>query len=310
MIFLPYKIDLEIKKIPLFTILICIVCIFIFEKQYSEDARHYDAVQRFCYKTLEHNDISLLRNISHEEDGNQCETIFKSIREAQDSKVKLTELVKQAKPIGLFPTEADDFNYIYNRMERMYQRYESRVPGNLTNKLSYDPKDIDLIKMVTSTFSHGSISHLIGNLLFFYVFAASVEIIVGSLTYVGLIIVTTIGTSAAYSYSVRGIEDALPTIGLSGVVMAVVAALAVMMPYVRIRCFFWFLIYFKIFRIPALFLAMWYVGWDIFEMNQARHDSGINYVAHVTGAAMGALLGLYFIIFKKDFLWEINTDVH
>ncbi len=309
MIFLPYKIDLEIKKIPLFTILICIVCIFIFKKQYSEDTRHYEAVQRFCYKTLEDNEISLLRNISHEEDGNQCEVIFKSIREAQDSKVKLTELVKQAKPIGLFPTEADDFNYIYNRMERMYQRYESRVPGNLTDKLSYDPKDIDFMKMVTSTFSHGSISHLIGNLLFFYVFAASVEIIVGSLTYVGLIIITTIGTSAAYSYSVRGIEDALPTIGLSGVVMAAVAALAVMMPYVRIRCFFWFLIYFKIFRIPALFLAMWYVGWDIFEMNQVRHESGINYVAHVSGAAMGALLGLYFLIFKKDLLWEINTEV-
>lgn len=309
MLFLPYRIDLELTKIPVFTILICFACIFIYTKQYTKDQKHYESVQYFCTQSLEKQEIALLRNISHQDVGNQCYEIFEGIRSAVEPQQKIADLVKQAEPIGLFPNALDDYNYIHSRLSNMYQRYKSRVPDSLTENLAYDPKELNLFKMVSSTFSHGSIPHLIGNLIFFFIFASSVELIVGKITYVGFIAVVSIGTSVAYSYSVRGLEAALPTVGLSGVVMATIVALALMMPMVRIRCFFWFLVIFKVFRIPALILAVWYVGWDLYEMNQAGDNSAINYVAHVSGAFMGALLGLYFLIFRKNHLREINSTV-
>jgi membrane associated rhomboid family serine protease len=80
------------------------------------------------------------------------------------------------------------------------------------------------------------------------------------------------------------------------------------MPAVRIRCFFWFFVIFRIFRVPALFLALWYVGWDIFDMNRLGNDSLINYVAHVSGAAIGALFGVYYLYFRRDLLEAMQPD--
>ena len=309
MIFLPYRMDSEKRGLPVFTVLVCIVCSFIYWEQYRTDSNHENGVQQFCYEDLTKKDVSFLRHFSRAGSGNPCESLFSSIREASASNEKIEELAKKAKPMGIFSSKTADYDYIHNRLGALYKRYELAVPTNLTKKLSYDPKDLDLVKMITSTFSHGSIFHLLGNLLFFYIFAASVELVIGSFVYVLFIAATTIGTSLAYSYAMIGVEEALPTIGLSGVVMAAIAALGIMMPAARIRCFMWFLIYFKVFRVPALLLAVWYIGWDIFEMKQIGNDSHINYVAHVSGAGLGVLLGLFYSLFQKGKLREAALSV-
>ncbi|MCU7812206.1 MAG: rhomboid family intramembrane serine protease [Candidatus Thiodiazotropha sp. (ex Notomyrtea botanica)] len=302
MIFLPYKLDFEISRLPIITIVICIICVLVFWNQSLKDKRHYNAINKFCQEGLERGELILLRKVAHEKTGNQCEVIFEAIREAPNPKEKIQELALQANSIGSFTTEEDDYRYRYGRLEDLYSQYEIKVPKSLTLEFAYDPSEMDLIKMVTSTFSHGDLLHLLGNLLFFYIFAASVELLFGIILYVGFISVATIGTSLAYSYTMIGVNDALPTIGLSGVVMAAVAALAVMMPLARIRCFFWFIIIFKVFRVPALFLALWYIGWDIYEINAIGNDSYINYAAHVSGAGIGALFGLVYFLFRKDMI--------
>ncbi|MCU7843570.1 MAG: rhomboid family intramembrane serine protease [Candidatus Thiodiazotropha sp. (ex Monitilora ramsayi)] len=306
MIFLPYKMDLESNRIPVITLLICTVCVLVFWNQYLKDSQHNSAISQFCNESLERGEVILLRKIAHEDSGNHCNVIFEEIREAQNPEEKIEELAMQAEPIGAFSTDEDDYRYRYGRLEELYNQYELKVPKSLTGELAYNPKELNFVKMVTSTFSHGDVLHLLGNLLFFYIFSASVELLFGVSVYLVFIFIATIGTSLAYSYAMIGVNDALPTIGLSGVVMAAVAALAVMMPSARIRCLFWFLIIFKVFRIPALFLALWYIGWDIYEMNSQGNDSYINYVAHVSGAGIGALFGLVYYLFRKN---EIRASV-
>ena len=134
---------------------------------------------------------------------------------------------------------------------------------------------------------------------FFYIFAASVELVIGHLAFSAFILVGSIGTSLAYSYVSAGVEGALPTIGLSGVVMAAVAALAVMLPYARINCFLWFIFIIRVIPVPAILLAIWYIGWDLYDMRRFGQTTGINYIAHISGAILGALLGLYYTIFEK-----------
>ena len=302
MFFLPYKLDSDLNRIPFITIFICLLSIFIFWNQYRQDHSYYDGVKQFCNENIQRNDLILIRKISHKETGNQCEELFESIRNAPVPKEKLNELALQSDQIGTFANSDDDYSYRLVRLEELYRQYEYMVPKNLTLELAYDPKDMDIVSMLTATFSHGDILHLSGNLLIFYLFSSSVELLFGSLLYFGFILAATVGTSIAYSYSMLGVEDALPTIGLSGVVMASVAALAVMRPTAKIRCFFWFFVFYKIFRIPALLLAVWYIGWDIFEMNLYGNDSYINYVAHVSGAGIGIIFGTVFLIFRRDYI--------
>lgn len=278
MFFLPYKLDSDLSKIPYITILICLVCIFIYWNQYRQDASYSDGVVQFCNGSIQRNDLILIRKISHKETGDLCEELFESIRNAPNPKEKLNELALQSDPIGSFASSEDDYSYRLVRLEELYRQYEYAVPKNLTGKLAYDPKEMDPVRMLTATFSHGDIVHLLGNLLIFYIFSASVELLFGTLLYFAFIFLATVGTSVAYSYSMIGVEDALPTIGLSGVVMASMAALAVMLPKAKIRCFFWFFFFFKIFRIPALLLVVWYVGWDVYDMYLFGNDSYINCV--------------------------------
>ena len=87
--------------------------------------------------------------------------------------------------------------------------------------------------------------------------------------------------------------------------MAAVAALGIMLPSIRIRCIFWFFVIFRILHVPALFLAAWYVGWDIYELNRNDDTSYVNYIAHISGAGIGALFGIYYLFFKSKLLKEI-----
>ena len=304
MFFLPYKLDSDLNRIPFITIFFCLLSIFVFWNQYRQDLGYKNGVEQFCNENIQRNDLILIRKVTHKETGNQCEKLFESIRNAPVPEEKLNELALQSDPIGSFANTEDDYSYRLVRLEELYRQYEYTVPKNLTLELAYDPKDMDLVRMLTSTFSHGDILHLMGNLLFFYLFSSSVELLFGSLLYFGFILAATVGTSVAYSYSMLGVEDALPTIGLSGVVMASVAAMAVMRPTAKIRCFFWFFVFYKIFRIPALLLAVWFIGWDIYEMNLYGNDSYINYVAHVSGAGIGIVFGAVFLVFRRDYIRE------
>ncbi len=305
MFFFPYRIDARGNGLPLVTVLICMLCSFVYWQQYSADREYFQSIEKFCLRDLSKRELAWLDRVPAPVAGNQCAIVLESIREQEDAAAEIKRLSNAAKPIKLFSSRQANIDLIEKRLSEIYRKFERDVPQHLTSDLAYDPHDLDIVKMVTSTFSHGDALHLAGNLLFFYIFAASVEIIFGSLVFTLFITVSTFGTSLAYSYVMAGIEDALPTVGLSGVVMAALAALAIMMPTARIRCFFWFFLFFRIFRIPALLIAIWYVGWDVYEMNQLGNDSYINYVAHISGAVIGAIFGAYYVIFKRKMLREI-----
>lgn len=161
----------------------------------------------------------------------------------------------------------------------------------------YEPDSFKLKNMITAAFAHGSWSHVIGNLFFFFAFAAAVELALGIVAYTLIFLALAIGTHLAYSYSLYGVADALPTLGLSGVVMGMIGLFAYLMPTVKIRCFWWFIVFVRIFRVPAWILAAWYIGWDIYDLKHAGNHSGINFIAHVSGAGIGFSLGLLF--FRK-----------
>jgi len=307
MFFFPYRIDARKGGLPFLTVLICLLCLFIYWQQYKVDNRYFYELEKFCLYQLSKRETAWLDRVHGDAPGHSCVTVLESIRETADPDAEIKRLAGGTKPIKLFTSKQDNINYIEKRLQEIYQKFDRDVPKHLTSDLAYDPGSLDIVKMVTSTFSHGSASHLFGNLLFFYIFAASVEVVFGSLVYALFISIATLATSLAYSYAMSGVENALPTIGLSGVVMAAVAALAIMMPEVRIRCLFWFFLFYRIFRIPALFLALWYIGWDVYGIYQEGNHSAINYVAHVSGAATGALFGVYYRYFRGRQLDEMRV---
>lgn len=294
MLFIPFSIEGPFKGIPFLTILVMVVCILLFQEQLWRDELAVDAARVFCAERLDSQEKVRIQDIARDNGFRGCVDLMESFRATENKAERMVALMDNARPLGVYPDEQQDRAYHLAFFQEQVDRYFSLVPDSLTNRLAYDPHDLDVVKMLTATFSHGSWAHLIGNLLFFFVFSLSVEQVLGTVRYAFFFLLGTAGTNLAYSFSMRLVEDALPTIGLSGLVMAVISALAVMLPLARIRCFFWFFIYVRIFRIPAMFIALWFVGWDLYEMNTQGTDSMINYTAHVSGALCGAIAGVIF----------------
>jgi len=306
MIFFPYKADIELKRLPIITVIVIAACIFVFLEQRSSAASYVSAVQNYCTENSQRAIQTILRYLPDHEGQHPCGVLLR-IHRAADSDAEIEALAEESTPMPFYANEEDGRRYIASVLREHYSSFASHVPHELSESLVYDPKRIHVGRMLTSVLSHGDWAHLIGNLLFFYAFAAAVELIGGYALFAGLIATLAVSTSLAYSYSVADADTALPTLGLSGVVMGMIAFVAAAAPTIGIRCFFWFLIYVRRFTIPSLLLAAWYIGWDIYDLTVRDPESNINYVAHVSGAATGALAGLVFRLVRRDYLEIIRS---
>ena len=297
MLFFPYKFDLGLKKIPFLTILVCLVCIAIYSKQFANESEFSEKTHWFCSKDRSHvAQMALEKSIGNASPYRCVEFMFE-LGVSDDPEKIISDYAENSKSFAGLSDE-DSKLYIKDFLSDEYRTYRSRVPTYTTRALWYSPESWNPVTMVTSSFSHGSWDHLIGNLIFFYAFAAAVELIIGSLAFASVIMVMVFGTSVSYSLAMMSVENPLPTVGLSGIVMGMIAMLAFFMPTAKIRCFYWILIKIGTVAVSAWILALFYLGIDVYTLMTQDEMGGINLIAHVSGGAIGFFMAALF--FRKQ----------
>lgn len=160
----------------------------------------------------------------------------------------------------------------------------------------------DYHTLLTSTFLHGSWMHLIGNMLYMWIFADNIEASIGSTGFVVFYLAGGLVAGLAHIYFNAG--SITPAVGASGALSAVMGAYIVMFPKSNIKGFFFII---RI-SVPAfLFLGFWF-----FQQSQAGISSigdtsgGIAWWAHIGGFVFGVLCGLFFR-FRMP-MPELRTD--
>ena len=254
MLFFPFRVDLNFNRIPLLTILICVMCLFVFLRQEASFDNMQKAAKEYCQKDHERMFWLVIEKVYGERDVEACSNVFYHIHSSKYPDKRIDELVEQADKFTS-RNEVSSRIIIRGMLEEKYREFS----------LSGVKKDLSA-QLITAVFAHGSWDHLLGNLFFFFAFAASVEMVLGMLRYVFIFFALAIGTHLAYSLAMMNVNEALPTLGLSGVVMGMIGVFVYLMPKVNIRCFLWFFVIFKIVRIPAWVLATVYLGWDIYNL--------------------------------------------
>ena len=151
----------------------------------------------------------------------------------------------------------------------------------------------DLQTLFTSMFLHGGWMHLIGNMLFLWVFADNIEATVGSFRFIIFYFLGGLAAHAAHIYF--NMNSLIPTIGASGAIAAVMGAYLVMFPRSQIKM--WFL--FMTFRIPAfLFLGFWifqqWMSGSASLQLETAETAGVAWWAHIGGFVFGVLAGFFF----------------
>ncbi|HMQ49003.1 MAG TPA: rhomboid family intramembrane serine protease [Saprospiraceae bacterium] len=151
----------------------------------------------------------------------------------------------------------------------------------------------DTITLITSMFLHGGWMHLIGNMLFLWVFADNIEATIGNVRFVIFYLLGGLAAHAAHIYFNSG--SSIPTVGASGAISAVMGAYLIMFPASRVKVWFFFFT----FRVPALlFLGFWI--WQQWMSGMASLDvataesSGVAWWAHIGGFVFGVVAGFYY----------------
>jgi membrane associated rhomboid family serine protease len=149
------------------------------------------------------------------------------------------------------------------------------------------PAALEWHTLFTSLFLHANLMHLIGNLLFLWIFGDNVEDRLGHVGYA--IFYLACGLAADGAHLLAFPNSLLPTLGASGAISGVMGAYLVFFPRHRVKMLLWFWIYVDVILTPAyLWIGIWFLQQVFFS---TQNTGGVAYLAHIGGFAGGAAVG-------------------
>ena len=140
-----------------------------------------------------------------------------------------------------------------------------------------------LLTPFTSMFVHGGFMHLLGNMLFLWIFGNNIEDYLGPVKFIIFYLVS--GLSAVFLFVLFGPNSQVPLVGASGAIAGVLGAYLVLFPHARIVTLIW-LFFIQVVRIPAKFLLGFWFFYQLL-MSVAGGGGGVAWLAHVGGFAFG-----------------------
>ena len=142
----------------------------------------------------------------------------------------------------------------------------------------------------TSMFMHGSVLHIAGNMLFLWIFGNNVEDSMGHVKFT--IFYLAGGVAAALAqFAIGGPDEAVPMLGASGAIAAVLGGYALLYPRARVLTLIFIVIFVTILRLPALLvLGAWFALQLLDASSQVGESGGgVAVWAHIGGFVFGLL---------------------
>ena len=296
MLFFPYRAAIEQWRFPVVTLLICAVAMIMLAHQYNQKAQLRLLAVQTCFAQHDRELVTASKVLASKL-GVAPEMLCTTLLTDAYVNDRPQALIRQwafASADKLSPQEYQRREYINQVFQRVYQSFSIAAPVPLTELLWYDPapEKVNALNMVTSIFAHNNVLHLVGNLFFFFAFAATIEMIIGSVSLLATIVLLSLLTNGFYTVISTLEGSYVPTIGLSGVVFGMMGMFACFLPHARVRCFTWLFVFYRRFSVPAWLLVGGYVVWNIYSWWQAGGNSNINFIVHISGALFGYLIAL------------------
>jgi membrane associated rhomboid family serine protease len=170
------------------------------------------------------------------------------------------------------------------------------VPAVLTGKAELAPALYVVpapLTVLTSMFLHGGWMHLIGNMLYLWIFGNNVEDAMGHGRY--LVFYLLCGIAAALAQTIADPGSRLPMVGASGAIAGVLGAYLLLHPRANVGVLLVILIYIRVIAVPAVIvLGLWFAMqlWD--GAHTPTDKGGVAYMAHIGGFIAGMVLVPFF----------------
>jgi membrane associated rhomboid family serine protease len=165
------------------------------------------------------------------------------------------------------------------------------TPAHLTRAQSPDAS----LTVFTSMFLHGGWLHIIGNMLFLWIFGNNIEDSVGHFRFIVFYLLC--GVAAAAAQVAISPDSTVPMIGASGAVSGVLGAYLLLFPRARVLVLFPIWIFWRVFEVPAVLMLIFWFGIQLLSglaVLGVNVTGGVAFWAHVGGFVAGMVLILFF----------------
>jgi membrane associated rhomboid family serine protease len=201
--------------------------------------------------------------------------------------------------VSLGPKQGEVFVYQFGAIPAVIFG-EKSLPGAIAAVPPY-------LSLFTSMFLHGGIMHLLGNMLYLWIFGNNIEEAMGRVRFILFYVLT--GLAASMAHALTNPESVLPSIGASGAISGVLGAYVLLYPRARVLTLVFLGFFIRLMYIPAGFvLGIWFVLQLLSgSMSDQGSGGGVAFWAHVGGFVAGMLLvGL----FKRSQVRFFNPPVY
>ena len=174
----------------------------------------------------------------------------------------------------------------------------------------YRPSEPSLVTLFTSMFLHGGLLHLLGNMLFLWIYGDNVEHRLGGILFVVWYLVT--GAAATLFHAAFASGSPVPLVGASGAISGVLGFYFMWFPHNRVRVLIFLFFFIRVFDFPArVVLGFYIVVSNIlpFLVTQSQGGGGVAHGAHIGGFLAG--LAVAFVIDRREMFSrpkEYRTD--
>ncbi len=164
--------------------------------------------------------------------------------------------------------------------------YKKRRDKSVAFKYGLKPAYFKVVNLFTSMFLHGSVMHLLGNMVFLWLVGCILEVGCGRHRYAIAYVIS--GVCSAAFFKLVYFHSTMPLVGASGAIAGLMGMLAILYGKKTIRVFFSLGFFFNYIRIRAIFLFLLWIGNELIQLFFGQ-ASNVAYVAHIGGLLSGGL---------------------
>lgn len=190
---------------------------------------------------------------------------------------------------------------VYGDWKKQRQEFNELLNDIFSYRFSLKTSEPTVTTIFSHMFLHADTGHLVGNMLFLFLFGFVLEIILGRTMFISMYLLAGV-LSALFDIALNP-GSAMWGLGASGAISGLAGMYTVVFGMRKIRFFYTLLFYFDYVKAPAIIMLPAWLGYEIYQQYMYP-DSGINNLAHIGGLIGGAVIA--FVL--KRYTKLINID--
>lgn len=203
----------------------------------------------------------------------------------------------------------DTLSAEFQRWEQTHEKFDTALQKHIFHRFGFKPNRFSFLTLISSMFLHAGIFHLLGNMLFLWLLGVNIEDYWGRPLFLCLYFFGGIFATIFFTLFNRG--SAIPLVGASGAISALMGAFAVRFYRTKIRIFWFLWIFIRpfwgTFHVYAwIALGFWFAEQLFNAMIMSALVTGVAFYAHVGGFLFGLAAGfaMRYLKVEERFLSE------